>query len=139
MLLAATALGRHTGTRNCITYSYHSKTPSLIKSSNVGRKEVVNQPTTRRLFSSANKMSGLTDEPGKRGRKLWKAQQEKMGGGDRRDANDGGGATGESRVNNYFWSTAVDDAQDFRESLSRICEQVCETFYLVFCLGAHGL
>ena len=136
MLLAATTLGRYAGTRNHTAYSYHSNTPSLITSSNVGR-EVFNQPITRRLFSSAIKISGLTDEPGKRGRKVWKAQQEKMGDGDGRDANDGGGATGESRVNNYFWGTAVDDAHDFRESLSGICEQVCESFCLVFFLGAH--
>ncbi len=136
MLLAATYLGRHAGTRNHTAYSYHSDTPSLITSSNVVRREVVNQPITRRLFSSAVKISGLPDEPGKRGRKVWKARQ-KMGGGDGRDANDGGGATGESRVNNDFWGTAVDDAHDFRESLSRICEQVCESFYHVFCLGAH--
>ena len=135
MLLAATYLGRHAGTRNHTAYSYHSNTPSLITSSNVGGREVVTQPITRLLFSSV-KMSGLPYEPGKRGRKVWKAQQE-MGGGDGRDANDGGGATGESRVNNDFWSTAVDDAHDFRENLSRICEQVCESFNLVFCLGAH--
>jgi hypothetical protein len=57
-----------------------------------------------------------------------------MGGGEGRDTNDGDGATGESRVNNDFWGAAVDDAHDCRESLTRICEQVCEdlrSFYFV--------
>jgi hypothetical protein len=36
-------------------------------------------------------------------------------------------------VSNDFWCTAVDEAHDCRESLSRICEQVSEGICYLDC------
>ena len=123
-LLAATTLCQLAARKNNVAFSYLSNAPpSMIKSLNVGRREVIYHPITRRFFSSAIKTSDIPLEPGKRGRRVWKAQQENMGEG--RDECDAYGAKGKSRVKNDFWDASVDDAPDCRESLSRICAQVC--------------
>ncbi|KAL3787152.1 hypothetical protein ACHAW5_004722 [Stephanodiscus triporus] len=119
----ATSLCKLAAMKNHGRYSYPSNTQSMIISSYVGGREVIYNPIPRRLFSSAIKMPDLSPEPRKRGRRVWRSQQETMGGGEGRGTNDGDGATGEPRVNNGFWGVAVDDAHDFRESLTRICEQ----------------
>jgi hypothetical protein len=120
-LLAPTTPCQLAARKNHVVFS----PPSKIISLNVGGRDVIYPPITRRFLSSAINASDITPEPGKRGRRVWKAQQENMGAGEGRESNDANGAMGEYRVKNDFWGVSIDDAQDCRESLSRICAQVC--------------
>jgi hypothetical protein len=126
-LLAATTRCQLAARKNHVVFSHPSNTsPPMIISLNVGGTDVIHPSITRRSLSSVVKTSDVTPEPGKRGRRVWKAEQENMGAGEGRESNDAIGAMGESRVKNDFWGVSVDDSQDCRESLSRICAQVCD-------------
>lgn len=125
-LLGATIRCQLAPRYNHVAFSHPSNTsPSTMISLNVGERDIIYPPITRRFLSFSNKTSDMAPEPGKRGRRVWKAQQENMDAVEGRESNDANGAMGEFRVKNDFWGVSVDEAQDCRESLSRICAQVC--------------
>lgn len=87
------------------------------------------------LFSSVKKnISDLPPGPAKRGRRVWKSHQQQdvdhiinhTGDASQTKSNvcDDAGVEHVVSVSNDFWCTAVDEAHDCQESLSRICEQV---------------
>lgn len=108
MMLSSTAGG---GTREA-TYYHHPIT------------------THRCLFSNVKKNKlDLPPGPANRGRRVWKAHQQQTKS---YDVCDDAGVDHVS-VSNDFWCTAVDEAHDCQESLSRICEQVSEVSLLQIC------
>ena len=117
MMISSTAGG---GTREATTY-YHHAHPIT---------------THRCLFSAVTTNIPVPPGLAKRGRRVWKAHQQHekehvvidhTGDASQTKSNvcDDAGIDHVS-VSNDFWCTAVDEAHDCRENLSRICEQVSE-------------
>ena len=126
MMISSTAGG---GTREATTYYHHA-----------------HPITTHRCLFSAVTTSIPDLPPGlakRRGRRVWKAHQQHdkehvvidhTGDASQTKSNvcDDAGIDHVS-VSNDFWCTAVDEAHDCRESLSRICEQVSEGICYLDC------
>ena len=97
-------------------------------------------PCSTRLFSSDDASSNVKEptERNKRGRRVWKAKRDDDAGDLIISNNDGtivhDAESTTSVIKTHHWDTAVDDVHDRRvldESLSRICEQVCDFFFIV--------
>lgn len=108
------------------SYKQSSKIPML---SNINWRGIIYHPTRRSLFSTSKLSDMPPGEPEKvkRGQRVWKARKEidVIEGTVNND-----NVSVASRAEDH-WDTAVDDVNDRRdvdESLSRICEQVCESY-----------